>query len=220
MLNGKNSPAFMENDPRLVPSAITLWGDDALREICREQIELNFGLWGTGQLSSEFKMFLFNFTQGKLYLNNVLARLDNTSPKCTFCELMAKRELEERGIGENAPEYAYYISLLPNESTGHLFWDCDHSQVVIQRVYRWIRGMDWYRGLETVQKNGFMMGTYSNLNKQLSKVDLVWKHFIKYFIYRCRISRKLPMFPSLKFELEGMHKMRNLIIQINNLYLL
>jgi len=86
--------------------------------------------------------------------------------------------------------------------------------------------MDWYRGLETVQKNDFMMGTYSNLNKQLSKVDLVWKHFIKFFIYKCRISRKLPMFPSLKFELEGMfnstgmHKMRNLIIQINNLYLL
>jgi len=219
------SPAYFENDPRRVPSAISLWGGGAVDEANRELIEMNFGLWGISQLSSEFSMFLFNLVQGKLYLNNVLANFDNISPKCTFCELMARRDLVERGFGENDAEFVYYLGLLPNETVSHLFWECEPAQTVVQRAYRWLRGMDWYRGVEEIQKTNFMMGTYSDNNKKLSRVDLIWKHFVKFYIYKCRITRKLPMFPSLKFELEGlfsnrgMYKMRSLIVRINELYL-
>ncbi len=91
-ISGRNSPIYLENDPRTVPSALSFWGNDVVTE-SRTHLELNFGLWGVGQLSAGMKMFLFNMVQGKLYLNNVLANMGNTSNKCTFCEIVGKKEV-------------------------------------------------------------------------------------------------------------------------------
>ena len=186
-------------------------------------IEMNFGLWGLNKLSAEFRMFIFNFLQGKLYLNNALARFDNVLPICTFCEIKGRADLMERGIEMNMPEYRYYMDLAPLESVEHLFWECETSNLVIQQCYRWIRGYNWYTGNETMEKYEFLIGM-DNTQRSIVKVDLLWKHFVRYFLYRCRKGRRLPYFPSLKFELEGlfnnpgMFRMLQQMQHINEIY--
>ena len=221
-ISSRLSQIYFRNDPRNVPSAVTLWGD-SLNGISRTLIEANFGLWGLSSLSAEFRMFIFNFVQGRLYLNNVLARIDNTSPMCTFCEIKGRKELADRGIGINRPEYQYYLNMLPPESVEHLFWQCDISFNLIQKCYRWIRGMDWYNGIETIDREKFLIGI-DNMQRSITMVDLIWKYYVRFFLYGCRVRKKIPHFPSLKYELEclfknpGMYRWFICIQQINNIY--
>jgi len=198
------SPAHVEGNPKNVPSARTLWGD-ILDNTDRWLVELNFGLWGLNCLSADFRMFIFNNLQGRLYMNNVLARLDNVPPNCTFCEIRGRADLADRHIGVDRPEFRHYLDLLPIETVEHLFWDCELSNIVIQRCYRWIRGYDWYYGDETISKASFLIGI-ENHNKKIVMVDLIWKYFVRYFLYCCRIKKKIPQFPALKYELEGLFK--------------
>jgi hypothetical protein len=224
VISGKNSPLYVENDPRTVPSAVSLWGNN-VAQVTRSLVELNFGLWGVGQLSAGFKMFLFNLMQGKLYLNNVLIHLGQDSNKCTFCTIVGKKELLDRNIAENRPEYQYYLNLLPVENVEHIFWQCEHVRVCINQCYRWIRGYRWYDGVETIDQQSFFIGVPNDtVNKKIIQSDLLWKHFVKFFIYQCRSQKKLPRFPSLKFEMEGIfcnYKMlewRQYIRRLNELY--
>jgi len=105
----------------------------------------------------------------------------------------------------------------------HLFWECDHSKVVIQRCYRWIRSFDWYNGNNMIDHKSFFIGI-DNPNRKIVKVDLIWKHFARFYLYRCRNKRKIPNFPSLKFEIEGlfrnpgMYEFLQDILNINLIY--
>ena len=153
-ITNKKSYIFGSNDPRHLSGATTLWGQQIL-EADRELVELNYGLWGLSKLGVEFKQFLFNFVQGKLYLNNVLHRIDNTPEQCTFCRITAIKDLTQGNINEDRPEFQYYLNLQPREDLNHLFWDCSHVNHVIQKCYRWIRGFDWLRGDEIKEKNSF-----------------------------------------------------------------
>jgi hypothetical protein len=153
----------------------------------------------------------------------VLRHIDNTPPQCTFCRISAIKELRQRGINDLDPEYNYYIELLPSESVSHLFWECEHVQNVIHTCYRWLRGLDWYRGAERVDKQSFFCGIDHEF-KGISHADLIWKHYVKYFIFTCKNRKALPKFPSLRYELEGvfnspsMTRYRDKIRRINILY--
>jgi len=203
VITGKSSYQYIANDPRRVPSAVTLWGEFNLMEVSRELIELNYSLWGNSRLSTSFRGFLFNLVQGRLYLNNVLANIHNVSNKCTFCEIIGIRDLHRRGIVEGDVEYDYYLNLQPVETISHLFWECPNVHNIIQTFYRWIRNLDWYRGVEEIDKKSFFVGL-ENDYKGLVEADLIWKQYIKYYIYQCRIRKKLPTFASLRYEFEGM----------------
>ena len=148
---------------------------------------------------------IFNFLQGKLYLNHVVARFDNVHPISTFCKIKGRAELLNRGIAEERPEFQYYMNLLPVESTDHLFWECEVSQTVIQRCYRWIKGDDWLNSYEEIEKYEFLIGM-ENEKRSIVKVDLIWTHFVRFFIYKCKNRKKIANFPSLKFELDGLFK--------------
>ena len=142
-------------------------------------------------------------------MNNVKHRMDGSPAQCTFCTIEAKRELHVQGVTEDRPEYNYYLNLKPTETLKHLFWECNWVQNVIQMCYRWIRGFDWYRGLETIDFNNFMLGVQSNY-KSIVQSDLLWKHYIKFYIYMCRMRRVRPLFSNLKYELTGILEQRNM----------
>ena len=200
-LSGPTSFQSINNDPRAIPSAATFWGPDITNEN-RDIVSLNFDLWGWSKLPTNFRSFLFKMVNGRLYLNNVLIHMNIGNGKCTFCTIKAKADLTLRNIDENRPEYEYYLNLQPAESVAHLFWDCEHVQQLIQKFYRYIRNFDWLNGIETIGKKSFFLGIMSAY-PNVSKMDIVWKHFTKFFIFECRNRRKLPTFPALKFEFEG-----------------
>jgi len=203
-ITGKMSDIYRNSDPRELPSSITLWGNEVRGED-RVLIEYNFGLWGKSCLDNEFRSFLFNFTQGRLYLNNVLFRIRGNENRrnCTFCVLRGKKELALRGVNQERPEYEYYLGLLPVETVDHIFWDCEHVQGLIQRTYRWILGVGDGVMLQPAVKKNFMMGCSMEANKH-TLCDIVWKHFVKFFIYQCRLRQKFPTFGSLIYELKGL----------------
>ena len=149
------SDAWSRNDPRNIASVRLSERGDVVTT-GRDLIELNCGLWGNGKLGSDFRMFLFNMVQGRLYLNSILAHFVELSSKCTFCEILAKRELTGQNVGEDRPEFQYYIGLLQKETTTHMFWECEQVQPLIQKCYRYIRGLDWIRGQETIGKKKFL----------------------------------------------------------------
>jgi len=202
VLFGKKSSQYLTNDPRRIPSAITLWGEYGLQNCDRILIEQNFSLWGYSKFPTGFRSFLFKYVQGRLYLNNALAHINGTSNVCTFCEIEGRRELNLRGIGEDNIEFMYYLNLQPVETTSHLFWECTHVQEIIQRFYRWVRGLDWYRGNEVIEKSSFFLGVPHEF-KGIVTADLTWKHYVKYYIFQCRLRKKLPTFASLKYEFGG-----------------
>jgi hypothetical protein len=149
-------------------------------------------------------------------LNNVLHHLDNRDPQCTFCVIQGKLDLENRNLGPENPEYNYYLNLLPREDISHLFWDCIHVQDVVQKAYRWIRGFNWYRGQERIEKDQFFQGIWHEY-AAITMSDLWWKHYVKFFVFKHRSMVKIPRFPSLKYEMEGIlnwsamrHTRRNL----------
>jgi len=202
-VSGRLSEQYKQNDPRRVPSAVTLWGDFELNTVSRELVELNFSAWDISKLSTNFRGFLFKLVQGRLYLNNVLANIHNVSNKCTFCEVSARADLNIRGFAEGDAEYDYLLNIQPIETISHLFWDCTHVQDIIHKFYRWIRNLDWYRGNDQIDKKGFFIGINHEF-KGVVTADLIWKHYVKFYIYQCRARKKLPTFASLRYEFEGM----------------
>ena len=223
IITGKLSDQYKQNDPRNVPSAVTLWGEFGLNEVSRELVETNFSTWGMSKLSTNFRGFLFKLVQGRLYLNNVLANIHNESNKCTFCEISAKADLNRRGIVEGDAVYDYYLSIQPVETISHLFWDCIHVQDIIHKFYRWIRNFDWYRGNAQIDKKDFFIGM-EHAFKGVVTADIIWKHYVKFYIYQCRARKKLPTFASLRYEFEGMTmspsfvKIRTNLLMIGQLY--
>jgi hypothetical protein len=201
-LETKDSKIYIEHDPRNMPSSITLWGNN-VRNVNRVLIEETIKLWGYGRMSIDFRQFVFNMVQGKLYLNNTLHRINpgENDGKCTFCKIFAQKELRDRGIGDDRPEYPYYLGLLNSETINHIFWECDWSKKVINTCFRWMTGRDWYRGEETVNKEDFMIGTM-HPTQGLIKCDVLWKTFVKYYIYKCRYRRIIPQFCQLRYEME------------------
>ncbi len=223
MVTGNLSEQYKLNDPRRVPSAITLWGEFNVQEESRDLVELNFSIWGISKLSTGFRGFLFKLVQGRLYLNNVLANIHNVSNKCTFCEIIGKQDLTRRGIIEGDPEFDYYLALQPVETVPHLFWDCIHVQEVIHKFYRWIMDLDWYHGNAQIDKKSFFLGLEHDY-KGVVVADLIWKHYVKFYIYQCRSRKKIPTFASLRYEFEGIttspsfNNIRAHLLMLNHIY--
>ncbi len=132
---GKHSTWYEEQDPRNIGTVRNLWGGEE-EQLDRQLIELNLGLWKTGPLSASYKNFLFKFVQGRLWFNAALSHFTDEQAWCTFCSIIAKRELDVRGITLEQPEYAYYLSLCPRETHQHIFWECEHVQPLIQTFFR------------------------------------------------------------------------------------
>ena len=209
-ISNKLSETFVTNDPRKVPAAVTLWG----REVAgmdRTLIELNYGLWGCNKLDTKFRQFLFNFVQGRLYLNNVRHRINDVRPQCTFCLIEAKIQLSDRGLTEANPEYNYLLNLQPTESVEHLFWTCTKVQPIIQKCFRWVMGFDWLRGDETIEKSEFLAGI-AHPYVALVQADLIWKHYLKFLLYTYKLRHKIPLFPAIKYEIEGLFNLRNMAL--------
>ena len=72
----------------------------------------------------------------------------------------------------------------------------------IQKINRWINGVALDRGEYQVTLESFMLGDMKDRKNDV-KCDLIWKHFVRYYLYWCRQRVVMPSFGSLKYELLG-----------------
>jgi len=120
-------------------------------------------------------------------------------------------------------EFDYYLRLLPAETVSHIFWECPHVHEIIQKFYRLVRGLDWYRGNEVIDKKCFFLGIGSEF-KGIVEVDLIWKHYVKFFLFQCKLRKKMPTFASLRYEFEGIMAFKTMqlprfnLMHINTIY--
>jgi hypothetical protein len=163
VLVGKHSTWYEEQDPRNIGTVRNLCRGEE-EQLDRQLVELNLGLWKTGPLSASYKNFLFKFVQGRLWFNAALSHFTDEQPWCTFCSIIAERELDERGITLEQPKYAYYLSLCPRETHQHIFWECEHVQPVIQTFFRntvYVAETGFYKilGVEILRSQNVFWGT-------------------------------------------------------------
>ena len=118
----KESLVYKNNDILLHRSIVGLISRDEVldREIC----ELHMGIWAKTLLKPGFKDFLFRYTHGGLFVNNIRANFEDGDRWCTFCLLKEKAELRNDGILVDSQEYRDRMGRLPVETIMHLFWEC------------------------------------------------------------------------------------------------
>jgi hypothetical protein len=128
---------------------------------------------------------------GKLYLNYQRANFEDINRGCTFCEMVRYRELIDRGLNIEDIEYQAEIVRVPREDTTHLFWECGKSSTLINGMVQCLLGQQWGRRM-IVNKRKFM-GGWEGASKRDTNVSLFIVHFIKYFIFKCKQRRRLPL---------------------------
>ena len=192
-LDGKKSGKYINFKAIEIPAAITLWGQFARVE--NEQlIRIHYATWGVSQLSADFKNFLFRLINGKLYLNNVLAHIDNVDGKCTFCKINMNRGLNDRGILQGDPEYLVELNRLNNETIEHLFYSCISVHPILNEFCRLNLGME-----NNINWEYYMLGRIE-IGYEKTLVKILILHFIKYYIYQCRTKKIMPSLNTLIYE--------------------
>ena len=109
-----------------------------------------------------------------------------------------QRELEDRGIGEDRPEFQYYLGLVEAETVEHLFWECGFVQGLIQQCVKWLCNDNE----KAIGRDSFMLGCLAD-KKMITVCDVVWKHYVKFFVYKSRKRKVIPRFGNLRYEMEG-----------------
>ena len=152
-------------------------------------------LWNYGSLSSKFKGFLFKFVHGRLYLNNVLANIDETHPSCTFCKMRLDNEEQYRDIDRRDQIYLNRLATLPQESVDHIFLECRETRQITRNIFT-----NRLRGGAFEEKK-YMMGDYWTNSKEGITVRTLCYHYMKFQIYLCRIEKRFPSQQKIDFEI-------------------
>ncbi len=82
-------------------------------------------------------------------------------------------------------------------------WNCEHVKRVIKGFFNIIaNGND-----QNVVKDKYM-GGWEEESRIRTKIILILVHFVKYYIYGCRLKRNMPSLPGIMYEYGGL--LRNL----------
>ena len=63
-------------------------------------------------------------------------------PYCIFCLLKLNREFSANGRDINSIEYRDEKRQLPHESVRHLFWECESTRGVIEKILQFVDKQD------------------------------------------------------------------------------
>ena len=102
-VTSKESQVYRNNDIFIHRSVVGITNRE--EELEREICELHMGIWAKTSLKPGFKDFLFRYTHGRLFVNNIRANFEDIERWCTFCALKEKEELRRDGILVDSQEY-------------------------------------------------------------------------------------------------------------------
>jgi hypothetical protein len=149
--------------------------------VSAELITMWLGCWSYNKLEANFRNFIFKLVQGKIVLNNVISRIDNTIIKyCTFCLI-------------NRPDREEEIS---EETTEHLMWNCRTTQGFLNVVKNRI-------SKPNLTREEYFIGKRCQ-TKMLTYARTLVMHRIKWYIYKISRRKSVPTFIGLEWEIEDM----------------
>ncbi len=195
--DGRRSRNHKENNPNRIASLHTLWGA-RIEQKDRKYIEWNLRVWSISVLEAQFKDFCFKLLHGRLYLNLALSHFTDTRPGCTFCKIVKKKELSERGINEGTVQFNLELEQIENETVEHLLWECGVTKRSVTGVLNRLTGNDGMR----VNRERYMEGTETD-NKVDDTMVIIVCRYIQFLIYNCRLRVKTPSVVYVLEELQG-----------------
>ncbi len=107
---------------------------------------------------------------------------------------------------EGTDEFIREMDRVEPENTEHLFWECESVKTVIINIFRITCG----EPAGNVDKGKFMCG-WEDVSRKFTRIGLYLVHFVKFYIYKCRNWKRLPLTYHLidKFEYAAMGLARN-----------
>jgi hypothetical protein len=200
-ITGLDSSEYLDNDPRTIPALRTLWGE-RIEGKERVYVELNLKAWVTSVLDPDFKEFCFKLLHGRLYLNLALSHFSDTIPCCTFCMIMKKRELRNRGIDIGSAQFEAEIAQLDGETIEHLLWGCREVKGVIKEYVNELAGTMG----EEVSVNKYWEGAELEY-KMDTMISIFVVRFIQYAIYRCRLRKRIPLLTTIREDVSFLFRL-------------
>jgi hypothetical protein len=196
VLTGRLSSLYVNNNPVQIEAGRHIRGglEWNNRDIC----EVNYKVWTVSHLDAKFKDFLFKLIQGRLYLNQQLARFAEVERWCTFCGIEKVQNLKTRNIVQNDPIYRRELEMLEGETAIHLFWECRHVNDIIKRLCNVIANTDQL----AVNREKYLCG-FLGRNKDESLFNVMVVNALKFVIYKCKQRMRMPTIYFMKSELEG-----------------
>jgi len=174
-----------------IPSILTLWGVVDMEKT--ELVETNLGLWGIGGLLPDFKEFIFKFLHGRLYLNSARVHFDDdVSSKCTFCEIIKKKQLSDRNLTILNRVWVEEYRVLERETVWHLFRDCTIVNVLIRNFFNSKFNLMDINETYELGKLG--------VSYEQTILRAIIVHWVKFYIYKKRCSRSIPTSGDMNYE--------------------
>ncbi len=133
--------------------------------------------WSSHFLNTSIRVFLFKFYNNILGINTRVANFNpNINAGCTFC-----------GINGPFP--------VPAETFTHLFFDCNHVQNILGRLY------DKYLCNFDLNKNSFFI---TNINEKECEnwPVMIFFNIVRYNIWQNKLEKKIPVFYKICVEIE------------------
>jgi len=112
---------------------------------------------------------------------------------------MEKRSMKMAGVGEDTDEWAARLRGVRHESVQHLLWECEYTQRTVHRVGFILTGGDG----ERFRKKEYFTGLLDVGIPVMQMSELI-VHFVKYYLYKCKLRFKIPTPNKCVFEMQGM----------------
>jgi hypothetical protein len=137
------------------------------------ELEILYAQWGLSCYSVRLRDFLYKFRNNLLGLNTRVAHFNNNVNRgCTFCCKSG-------------------INPAPDESFGHLFFNCRFTNKVISDfVNRYLHDLNLIT--EERKKLFFFLGSNPNTGKTDNYFILTIASVAMYYIWECKLKKKHP----------------------------
>ena len=122
--------------------------------------------------------------------------IDDTLPWCTICKLQLDRDPNVRGLDRVGQVYQNLMGNLPRETVEHLFVECRYVRPIILNI------VNNRLRVGAFEDKMYMMGDNWTNSREGITVRCLIMHFIKYQVYLCRCSKRIPTQQLIDFELQ------------------
>ena len=145
----------------------------------RNRVLSMYSTWSIHCLPNRLRTFILKYYNNILGLANRIAHfVPNTDTSCTFCLLSQVRPV-------------------PEESFSHVFFDCPHSSRIVELFFARYITIEFNR-------EQYFTGLVEPDNERINRPFAICMDVLRYYIWQCKLNKKLPTFSAVCAETEFM----------------